>query len=213
MKVKKTLPVLLILLGAIASSPAAQPLGQLAGAAAAADGEGSVFMLAGNDAFRTGASIRFNISSVSDFGLQLGLDRACGESFFGGGVDVKIVMLRGASRFPLDLALDASFGSLTSRAANRFLFDFGILASYRAASVAGRALEPYGSFLVGIEEIDMKRGSEAVAACLCPDDDKTDAGVFARAGIKIPVSDDGQLLIEASIDDPILLGAAFNIVF
>ena len=38
-------------------------------------------MLAGNKAFRAGVGARFNMSRASDFGLQLGIDRSCGETF------------------------------------------------------------------------------------------------------------------------------------
>jgi len=214
MNLKKALPLFLILLGTAHTSLTAQTLGQFTGASAAADGEGSVFMLAGNDAFRTGALARFNISRVSDFGLQLGLDRSCGESFFGGGIDFKIVILEGSARLPVNLALDASFGSLTSGAARRFRFGFGILASIRIAAGAGRAIEPYCSLVSGIEQIDMKRGSAAVADCLCPgSNDETDARALVRAGVKIPISKEAQLLIEADLDRSSLFGAGFNIIF
>ena len=214
MKARKVLPMLLILLGSVCTSLPAQTLGQFASASAAGDGEGSVFMLAGNDAFRTGVSTRFNISRVSDFGLQLGLDRSCGESFFGGGIDFKIVILEGAARLPVNLALDASFGNLTSNAAGRFRFGFGILASVRIATGAGRAIEPYGSLIADIEQINMKHGGAVLESCLCPgSNDGTDARALVRAGIRIPVSKGSQLLIEADFDRPTLFGAAFNIIF
>lgn len=214
MKLNKVLPILLVLLGSTAASPAAQTLGQFAGASAAAEGEGSVFMLAGTDAFRTGAIARFNISRVSDFGLQLGLDRSCGESFFGGGVDFKVVILESSARLPVSLAFDASFGSLTSGAASRLRYGFGILASVRIAAGARRAIEPYGSLIAGIEQIDMKSGSASVAGCLCTSpDDETDARALVRAGVKIPVSNEAQIFIEANFERESLFGAGFNIIF
>ena len=214
MNLKKALPVILIMLGTAHTSLSAQTLGQFAGASAAADGEGSVFMLAGNEAFRTGMGARFNISRVSDFGLQLGLDRSCGESFFGGGIDFKIVILESTARLPVNLALDASFGSLTSGAARRFRFGFGILASGRIASRARGAIEPYCSLVANIEQVDMKSGSASLADCLCPgSSDETDARALARFGVKIPVSKEAQLLIEADLDRPFLFGAGFNIIF
>jgi hypothetical protein len=204
-----------ILLCAAATSLTAQTLGQFAGAGAAADGEGSVFMLAGNGAFRTGVSTRFNISGVSDFGLQLGLDRSLGgESFFGGGIDFKIVILEDTERLPVNLALDASFGSLTSGDAGRFLFGLGILASGRIAAGAGREIEPYCSLVADIERIDIKGGSPSLADCLCPgSDDETDARAIGRIGVKIPVSSGAQILVEADIQRRPLFGAGFNIVF
>jgi hypothetical protein len=214
MNVKKALPVILIMLGTAHTSLTAQTLGQFAGASAAADGEGSVFMLAGNDAFRTGVGTRFNISRVSDFGLQIGLDRSCSESFFGGGIDFKIVILESAARFPVNLALDASFGSLTSGAARRFRFGFGILASGRIAAGAERAIEPYCSLIADIEQIDMKHESTTLADCLCPgSNDETDARALVRIGVKIPVSNESQIFIEANFERESLFGAGFNIIF
>lgn len=214
MKAKSILPAILILICALPASLAAQTFGQLAVASVAADGEGCVFMLAGNEAFRAGIGARFNISRASDFGLQLGLDRSCGESFFGGGVDLKIVLLESTARLPMSLALDASFGSLASGAASRLRYGFGILASFRIAAGAKRLIEPYGSLIAGIEQIDMKSGGASDAACLCasPGDD-TDARALVRAGVRIPVSNDAQIYIEANFERESLFGAGFNIVF
>lgn len=192
----------------------AQTLGQFGGASASADGEGCVFMLAGNDAFRAGAGARFNIARVSDFGLQFGIDRSCEETFYGGGVDLKIVILDRTPHLPMSVALDASAGGLTNDAAGRFIFDFGILVSGLVPVGGGRSIEPYGSLLARVEELDMKSGSEELAACICPDaKDGTDAGALARLGLKIPVSGDSQILIEADFHRTTLFGAAFNIVF
>jgi len=214
MNLKKALPVILIVLGTAHTSLTAQTFGQFAGASAAADGEGSVFMLAGNEAFRTGVGARFNISRVSDFGLQLGLDRSCGESFFGGGMDVKIVILERTPRLPMNIALDAALGGLTSDAAGRLIFDFGILASGQIAAGAGRTIEPYCSLIARIEEIDVKSGSAELTDCLCSgSNDETDARALVRVGVKIPVSNDAQLLIEADFDRPFLFGAGINIIF
>jgi hypothetical protein len=205
---------MLILLCAAATSLTAQTLGQLAGASAAADGEGSAFMLAGDNAFRTGVSARFNISRVSDIGLQLGLDRSCAESFFGGGIDFKVVILEDTERLPVNLALDASFGSLTSGDAGRFLFGLGILASGRISAGGGRTIEPYCSLVADIERIDMRGGSAALADCLCPGSkDETDSRAIGRIGVKIPVSSGAQILVEADIQRTPLFGAGFNIVF
>jgi hypothetical protein len=171
-------------------------------------------MLAGNDAFRTGVSARFNISSASDFGIQIGLDRTCGESFFGGGVDFKIVILEGTARLPVSLSLDASFGDLTAGAAGRFRFGFGVLASGRIAAGGRRAIEPYCSVVGNIDQVDMKNGGASVADCLCvKPGDETDARAFARAGVKIPISNDSQIFIEASFERESLFGAGYNIIF
>jgi hypothetical protein len=214
MDLKKTIPVLLILLCMADARLEAQTLGQFTGASASAEGEGAVFMLAGNDAFRTGVSARFNISSVSDFGIQIGLDRTCGESFFGGGIDFKIVLLESTGRLPVKLSLDASFGDLAGGAAGRFRFGFGVLASGRIATGARRAIEPYCSIIGAIDQVDLKSGGASVAGCLCVRrGDETDARAFARAGVKIPVSNDSQIFIEANFERESLFGAGYNIIF
>jgi hypothetical protein len=215
MNIKKTLPALLILLLAAHGSLSAQTFAQLGGAGAAPDGEGCVFMLAGNDAFRTGLSTRFNISTVSDFGIQLGVDRICKQTFYGGGVDFKVVLLESRAQFPVNLALDASLSGLNASAAGRFIFGFGILASGVIETPSARVIEPYLSFVVDIERIDDKKAAGAVPACLCSNNgtDETHTCSLVRAGVKIPVSSETQLLIEANLGDKTLVGAAFNLVF
>jgi hypothetical protein len=214
MRTSKIISSLLIALAAAAGGAHAQTFAQFGGASASADGEGAVFMLAGNDAFRAGALARFNISRVSDFGLQIGIDRSCEETFYGGGVDLKIVVLERTPRLPIDVALDASVGDLMNDSAGRFIFDFGILVSGAVPAGKERSIEPYGSLIVRVQEMDQKSGEEALADCLCPDaKDGTDAGAFARVGVKIPVSRDSQILIEADFERTILFGAAFNIIF
>ena len=215
MNVKKTVPALLIFLLAAHGSLSAQTFGQFGGAGAAPDGEGCVFMLAGNDAFRTGLSTRFNISTASDIGIQLGVDRVCEESFYGGGVDFKVVLLESRAQFPVNLALDASFSGLNSSAQGRFIFGFGILASGHIEMPSARVIEPYLSFVVDIERINDKNAARAVPACLCSDNgtDETHTCSLVRAGVKVPVSSQAQIIIEANLGDKTLVGAAFNLVF
>jgi hypothetical protein len=215
MNMKRTIPAFLILILTAHGSLSAQTFGQFGGAGAATDGEGSVFMLAGNNAFRTGASARFNLSTVSDFGIQLGVDRLCESSFYGGGVDFKVVLLQSRRELPVSLALDASFSGLHASAAGRFIFGFGILASGRVETPSGRLIEPYLSFIVDLEHINDKDASRETAACLCTGgtNDQTNTRSIGRAGVKIPVSAETQILIEANFGDKTLAGAAFNLVF
>ncbi|MDD4857338.1 MAG: hypothetical protein PHD74_04435 [Candidatus Krumholzibacteria bacterium] len=214
MNTRKAITVLsILLLSSIHGGLMAQTLGQFGGAGAAPDGEGSVFMLAGNDAFRTGLSMRFNISKVSDFGIQLGVDRACEETSYGGGIDLKVVVLESRPELPINLALDASVGNLTSDAVGRFILGLGILASGCIETHSKGVIEPYLSFIVGIEQIDEK-SNNAAAECLCStNDDATESETIFRAGVKVPLSNEAQLLIEAGRGDRTLVGAALNIVF
>jgi hypothetical protein len=167
-------------------------------------------MLAGNDAFRTGVSVRFNISRRTDFGLQLGLDRACKESLLGGGIDFKLVIIEDTKKFPLNLALNASFGGLDSEDLRRFLFGFGILASGVIEPPSMRAIEPYLSFIVDVERSD---GASFSNDCLCPHDDKTETDALIRAGVRVSISDETQVMFETGLNGTALFGAAFNIIF
>jgi hypothetical protein len=212
---KKVLTVLLAaFLTALHGGLAAQTLGQFGGAGPAPEGEGNVFMLAGNDALRAGFSTRFNLTHSSDFGVQLGVDRACEESFFGGGIDVKVVLLEKSERLPLNLALDAAFGALNGSAADRFIFDFGILASGAVRLGSGSDIEPYLSFVVNIEQIDRKNDPPLEEGCLCSSDgDETSSCSIVRGGVILPVSKGSQVIVEGSLGGRSLIGAAFNVVF
>jgi hypothetical protein len=212
---KRVLTVLLAaLFTMLHGSLAAQTLGQFGGAGTAPEGEGNVFMLAGNDAMRAGVSARFNLTGSSDFGVQLGVDRACEESFFGGGIDVKVVLLKKSERLPLNLALDAAFGALNGSAADRFIFDFGILASGTVRLGSGNEIEPYLSFVVNVEQIDRKNDPQLEEGCLCSsDNDETSSCSILRGGVIIPVSKGSQVIVEGSLGDRSLIGAAFNVVF
>ncbi len=208
----------LILSAAIAlgaSGARGQSLAQLTTAAPSSDGEGAIFMLAGNDAFRTGAVLRFRLSRSSDVGFELGLDRLEGRSSIGGGVDVKLALLESREDVPLALALDLSGGLLDSDERSRFELALGVLASGAFAGSSGRAIEPYLSFVVAARRYEQK--IEIICdppGAVCPvEDEKTKADGIVRAGVKIAVSKDSQLLAEISFDERTLIGGAFNLVF
>jgi hypothetical protein len=208
-KTRRSIVAAVVLLS-IASVAGAQTFGQFTTARPSAEGEGSLFMVAGNDAFRTGATGRFNLSDAADFGLELGLDRVCDESFLGGGVDFKLVLLRDTPELPLSLALDASFGALFSDAVGRYPFDFGILASGVIAPSSFWEIEPYASFVVQVERRDKRSSS---ASCLCPHGSETDTDTFVRAGVRFGVTDETQVIFEADLGETSLFGAAFNVIF
>lgn len=215
MRKKMAIPVLLIILVSVGSPLAAQVFGQFAGAGAAAEGEGSVFMLAGNEAFRTGLSARFNISRISDFGVQLGLDRVSGESFFGGGFDLKLVFFESRPELPINLALDASFGGLDSGDVRRLHFGFGVLSSGVIRPATTGSIEPYLSFIVDVEQIDgvSSPGDDGECYACANGGDETDTDTIVRAGAKISLSQDSQIIVEAGLNDRARFGAAFNLVF
>ena len=212
---KKTVALTLALILSLAGALDAQTFAQVTTAGVSSEGEGCLFMLAGADAFRTGFSARFNLTSVSDFGIQLGLDRICKQSLFGGGADVKLVLLQSRKSFPVNLALDGSFGALDKRDLSQFLFGFGILASGVIKTFPERVIEPYLSFVV-LAKITNKDGIRGGGSggCDCPlNDHHHQTNVLVRAGVRFPISKDTQLLVETRISDRILFGGAFNVIF
>jgi hypothetical protein len=206
---------LVILSSATASR--GQTLGQLTSAGPASDGEGAVFMLGGNNAFRTGVAARFNISAAADFGIQLGLDRVCEQSFWGGGADLKLVLLESRQNLPLNLALDASFGKLDAREVKQYLFGFGVLSSGVIETSEWRTMEPYVSLVVLVRQID--RGTVArydpIEGCLClpTNGDDTDVRALVRAGLRLSLTKETQLLFETELGKHSLFGAGVNVVF
>ncbi len=200
----------------LAASPCrGQALAQMATAAPSALGEGALYMLAGNDAFRTGAAARFNITRLSDLGVQLGYDRIDEEGGIGGGLDFKIALLERRENLPFGLALDASGGWIRYDHRHRFEFGFGVLASGAIATSAGATIEPYLSFIVAVNRYESRASSTCdPPGALCPDaGDRTETNMRLRLGARFPVSRDAQIHIEASIEDRSLFGAGFNIVF
>jgi len=215
MKSARTVLLLITLMAAATAPAAAQVFGQFADAGPAAEGEGAVFMLAGSGAFRTGVSTRFNISRISDFGLQLGIDRVSGESFFGGGFDLRLMLFEGNAGLPLSLSLDASVGGLDSGDVRRFLFGFGVLASAAIETASGRSIEPYASFIVDLEQIDGVSPPASGDGCYTCSRERgeTETGTEFRAGAKVPLTADTQVLLELGLDGEARFGAAFNVVF
>lgn len=216
MKIAKAIALLWVIVSAANGPSAAQVFGQLAGCGPAAEGEGALFMLAGNGAFRTGASGRFNVSGMSDFGIQLGIDRVAGESFFGGGVDFRLVVLKSRAELPLSLALDASLGGLDSGDVRRFLFGFGICAGGMVKTASWRTIEPYCSFIVGLEQIDGRSPESAdPGECYTCSRESGENETYTefRAGVEIPLTHDTQVLFEMGLEDEARFGAAFNVVF
>lgn len=173
-------------------------------------------MLAGNDAFRAGAGGRFRLARVADLGVQLGLDRFCGESFFGGGLDVKLAILERSDRLPIGIALDAAGGWLESDDHARYSLDFGVLVSGAIGRTQAGPLEPYVTLAIDVERLDDRETKAPASADDCPcswTDHRDDASFFVRAGVRVPVSRDGSLFVEASLDGRDLVGAGFNLVF
>ncbi len=215
MRKKRVVVALAFILAGLAGALHAQTFAQLTTAAVSSEGEGSLFMLAGADAFRTGVTARFNLTSASDMGIQVGLDRICHQSLFGAGGDVKLVFLQSRESLPINLAVDGSVGFLDKRDLNQLLLGFGILASGVIDTSPERAIQPYVSFVV-LGQITNKDhvagGGEGGDDCPL-NDHHHQTDTLVRAGVWLPVSKDTQLIIETRISDAILFGAAFNVIF
>jgi hypothetical protein len=204
-----------VLAGGATQGLHAQTLAQLTPASVSSEGEGCVFMLAGENAFLTGFSARFNLTGISDLGVQCGLDRICQQSLFGAGVDVKVVMLQSREHLPINLALDGSFGGLEKTDLNQLDLGFAILASGVIETSPERVIEPYLSFVV-LGKITNKDGftGHAAGGCDCPlNEHHHEAQALVRAGVRFPLTKDTQLLVETRISDRILVGGAINVIF
>lgn len=199
---------------ALFSCAGAQTLGTYSTAAIASDGEGGVFMSGGKDQFRTGLFSRFRMSARADIGFQGGFDRLKGTNAWGAGADVKIYVVGEGSTLPLDLALDMSLGHLRSEHTGMTILGIGVLASGRLQADTRFPVDPYAS--LGLYNTFFHRENECgstVPPDFCGDNSNSDTEVVVRAGAKLYLDSERQILAEIKLDGSFSIGAAFNIVF
>jgi hypothetical protein len=208
---------LMLVLAALPTAVAAQVFGQYTTAAISSEGEGGVFANAGEDRFQTGIVARFLLTRQMDFGVQLGLDRECGVSSFGGSLDLKVYILGEQSEIPIDLAVGGSYGHLRSSDYRRHVFAFGLLASGVVQSSTSVAIEPYGFGGLVTEYFERNCPCTGPGDCFWPGDPgeakARETKARLRGGVKVTFTDEYQLLVEASVDRKFMVGAAFNIIF
>lgn len=205
-----------IILMSIVSFPGAanaQLFGQYTTAVPSPEGEGGLFVSAGDGTFRVGPMARFMINGRMDIGFQLGFDRYSGHNSYGAGADLKYYILGEDTTLPVDLAVDLSLGHLRSGDFSRTFFELGMLASGMLNADTELPVEPYGS--VGIISTYLHDDE----ACAGPDPlcgyggNGSETDVVIRGGAKLYLSSEYQVLLELSVDDEISFGGAFNVVF
>lgn len=197
-------------------STSAQVFGTFTTAAISGEGEGGAFVLVGEDAFRTGAYARFELTERTDLGIQLGFDRNSGENSLGGGADFKLYLINAESKIPLDIALDAALGHLRSDGYSRNLFGISLIVSGVLQASTSLSFEPYGSLTLRSTYFSRKVNVEYAGPENWPksdDDWSSITDTIGRCGVKIYFSNEYQLLAELEINDGVVFGAAVNVVF
>jgi len=210
---KRYILVCLLLTLIVPDPNSAQTLGQLTTAAVASEGEGGIFLFAGNDAFRTGMMVRFELGKESDLGMQFGFDRVTGRNSLGGGLDFKFHLPVGIEEVAIDFALDGSLGLLESDDFRRLFIGIGLMASGVVRSSDDVALEPYTSLTILTTHRDWKVDPPPHAMRDFDERDDTDTDAVFRGGVKFPLSNEHQLLVEVNINGKTTIGAAFNVIF
>ncbi|UCF04354.1 MAG: hypothetical protein JSV33_10425 [bacterium] len=214
---KKAL-LILPLLVLLTHPPAAhtQSFGQFTTAAVASEGEGGFFLLAGEEAIRAGVMARFLVTGRSDIGFQIGYDRECGENSIGAGVDFKYYPISSSSDFPVDLAAGLSFGHFRSGSYNRNQLGLTIMASGILRAETNVPIEPYASLML-LTTYFVKRpscGEERGQCWPCSEDDwDSDTDTVIRAGVNVSITHEYQVFTEISLNDTVLFGAGFNVIF
>ncbi|MCK4539253.1 MAG: hypothetical protein KAV42_10700 [Candidatus Krumholzibacteria bacterium] len=203
---------LILIATVFAAAPcSAQTLGQYTTAVIAPDGEGGCFISTGKDEFRLGIMARFRMFSKGDLGFQVGFDRLTGENSLGVATDVKIYLLDPDSTFPVDLAADISLGHFQDNALGRTVAGLSLITSGTLAADTKIPIEPYAS--IGFYSIFFTDREECPPGAVDCDDDNNDMETVLRAGVKLVLTDEYQVLFEVKLDGNTTLGAAINVVF
>lgn len=216
---KKILSLSAAALLAVSSAASSQTFGQLTSAVASGEGEGGLFILAGDEIFRAGTMARFGINSKSDFGVQFGLNREEGASSPGGGIDFKLNVIEDIPNTTIDAAVDLSFGRLDTHIFRCYLVGAGIIVSGEVPSSGRRTIEPYSSLFVFLDHRERK-DPQPVGGCVpcgggdaCEDGNCNEIEVVLRLGMKVPLTDEIQAFTEISLGEDFLVGAAINLIF
>lgn len=200
----------------IPSAAGAQVFGQYTTAALSSEVEGGAFIAAGEDAFRTGVTIRFAINRRSDMGIQLGFDRFRGQNAAGGGIDFKLYLVNPDSPLPVDIAIDGHLGHLRSDYYNRNLFGIALITSGVLQASTSVMIEPFASITLRSTYFSKKPSQVENRPAGWPvsnDDWNSVTDTIFRAGAIIGLTDEYQVHIEIELNDETMVGAAFNVIF
>jgi hypothetical protein len=199
------------------SQPAfSQIFGQYTTAAISPLGEGAPFASIGDGRFRAGLATRFLITKRSDFGLQVGYDRAEEIDNYGLGADYKFYIVNEDPSTGIDLSADLSLGWLGGSGYSRGIMTAAFMVSGLIDADISVRFEPYGSvgftgqyfFATG------DCGESRPGGWPCEQDDwSADTNLLVRGGTKVWLSDDFQIYIELDYDRKAAVGAAINAVF
>jgi hypothetical protein len=113
----------------------------------------------GDDMFRLAGHARFNMTSMSDLGLEIVFDNVEDEigddsQFFGGGLDYKYTVVGEGERLPFDLAAQACAGMEWGDDVRTLTVPFGFLGSKSiAVDDGGRMVTPYLGFYFIIDHV------------------------------------------------------------
>jgi hypothetical protein len=123
----------------------------------------------GDNMFRLAGHARFNMTSMSDLGLELVFDNIEDDigddnQFFGGGLDYKYTVVGEGERLPFDLAAQACAGMQWGDDVRTLTVPVGMLGSKAiAVDEGGRVITPYLGFYFIIDHVtvDVPGGGES----------------------------------------------------
>ncbi|MGH7724758.1 MAG: hypothetical protein ACREOU_04955 [Candidatus Eiseniibacteriota bacterium] len=163
-----------------------------------------VYLLLGDQVDDVGllGQVRFTSSSSFDWGLQLGFaDAGDGAALIG--ADIRPILKRADSEFPLDLAFDAGIGLLIADEVTVLSIVPTLEASHRfELEGSDGALSPYGSLGLNINNVSVDGG-----------DDDTDVDVIARFGLEWEATRKLQLIAEIGVGNGTDFTLGANIPF
>jgi len=203
-----------------------QILAQFTTSRISSEGEGGIFVLGGNNSFRTGIALRFLINRVSDLGFQIGVESYNQNKLFGGGMDVKLLLVKATDNFPLDISIDISGGYLKNSETNKTTFSGALMMSTEVPDKLAIPFEPYisiGTYLNLIRSARTKyffqkngfytESSDCIGCSYSTSRNYKTTGAYFRAGVMFHVTHDTQFIIEANINGATFIGGGINLIF
>jgi hypothetical protein len=144
------------------------------------------YIAIGDDLVRLGAYGRFNVTRLTDLGLELVFDNQNDDWRIGAGGDVKYAIVPTSVTLPFDLSLNAGFGFESGGDVTTILVPIGGVISRPLELASGRVLTPYGGVYVLIihTSVDGPPGFDA---------SDTDADVELRTGISVQMKDQADV--------------------
>jgi hypothetical protein len=203
--------IVLIVLGAHPAARA-QTLATLTTGSVASEGEGGLFVLAGTNVSRFGLTSRFALSMNVDIGIQIAFDRYSETSFFGGGLDLKYELPIDTADLPIHVAFDAGIGDLESSDRRRFFLEAGCIVSGLVQSSDRTILEPYAGIYVLTTRLSWKKECAPYTGG-CWEGTKSETDAVLRGGVRVPLSEDFQILVEMNVNGETMFGAGVNLIF